>query len=177
MKIEIIIDMQNDFVYGKFKNKEAQKVVRRIQQRINRNDIFIFTQDTHDKGYFDTQESKLFPIHCEINTTGWDLVPELKQFQVRENCFVVQKNTFGSAVIPFSIRSILANKRLYPSCIDEINIYGVCTDICVISNVFILKANFPDISINVISHCCAGSTQEAHKTALNAMKGAGINVK
>ena len=120
----------------------------------------IFTLDTHEENYLDTQEGKQLPVpHCIKNTEGWMLVPQLRP--LAGGCMSVEKPTFGSTRLAH-----IVGKAGY----DEIELIGLCTDICVISNAMILKASVPETPISVDASCCAGVTPESHANALAAMK-------
>lgn len=167
MKILIVIDMQNDFITGMLGNPETVSVVDKVVNKINdfhtneKNGIIIATLDTHFENYLSTQEGKNLPIpHCIQGTDGWNLVDKIRN-SLSEKDVIINKNTFGAIELPDIIRKI--GKA------DEIQIVGVCTDICVISNAMILKAAFPEVPIKVMANCCAGITPEGHENALNAM--------
>lgn len=165
-KLLVVVDMQNDFVTGVLGTTEAQAIVEPMAEYIKNFDgDVIFTQDTHGSDYLDTQEGKKLPVvHCIEGTEGWELVPELKQFDDR----IFKKPTFGSLELcrriadPASAFSFMKY--------DEIQFCGVCTGICVISNVLMLKAFCPNMPIKVIERLCACVTPESHKTAIEAMR-------
>ena len=164
MKTLIVIDMQNDFVTGSLGTKEAQAIVpnvkRKIQDYYDRGDQVIFTMDTHDTDYLETQEGKMLPVeHCICETKGWEIVDGLEV----PDCIHVNKTSFGW-------------DGWYEFNYEEIELIGVCTDICVISNALILKAQFPEIKITVDASCCAGVTSELHEAALKVMRSCQINV-
>lgn len=169
-KTLIVIDMQNDFVdENVLGNKECKSVIPKIVEKMNNNkyDNIIFTQDTHQSNYLETQEGKKLPVpHCIENTPGWEVVDILKTTaaNVTDNISYITKNTFGSIDLPNMINT------------DEIHIVGVCTGICVISNTLLLKAHFPEKTIVVDSNCCACVTPQSHQTALEAMKMCQIDV-
>ena len=164
MKTLIVIDMQNDFVTGSLGTKEAQTIVpnvkKKIQEYADRGDQIIFTRDTHDTDYLETQEGKVLPVeHCIYPSKGWKIVDGLEV----PNCIHVNKTSFGWS-------------GWYELNYKEIELIGVCTDICVISNALILKAQFPEIKITVDASCCAGVTPELHEAALKVMRSCQINV-
>lgn len=177
MKILLMIDMQNDFINGALGNKEARAILPKVCERVrdfvsDNADCFFYTMDTHYENYLETREGRKLPVpHCIKNTFGWELSGQLKEMiaGVPENNRI-EKNTFGSETLPSIIRSAVGE-------IDEIEIIGVCTDICVISNAIILKAFFPEAKITVNGSLCAGTSEEAHKTALEAMKMCFIDIK
>ncbi len=167
MKFLIVVDMQNDFISGALGSKLAEAIVPNVVEKVKKYDgTVIFTRDTHFTNYMDTQEGKNLPAkHCIKDTTGWEICNELKPYVNK----VVDKITFGSVDLPDVIKS-------YGEEIEEIELCGLCTDICVISNAMILKATFPEVKIVVHGNCCAGVTEESHQTALNAMKAVQIDV-
>ena len=168
MKYLIVVDMQNDFISGSLGSELAKAIVPNVVQKVKNFDgKTIFTRDTHFADYMQTQEGKNLPVeHCIKDTKGWQICDELKPY-VND---VVDKITFGSVDLP----KILSD---YNEKIEEIELCGLCTDICVISNAMILKATFPEVKISVDSNCCAGVSVESHNTALNAMKAVQIEVK
>lgn len=168
MKYLIVVDMQNDFITGTLGSKLAKEIVSKVVEKVKNFDgKVIFTRDTHFAEYMQTQEGKNLPIeHCIKDTDGWQICDELKPY-VNE---VVDKITFGSITLPKILQD-------YNEEIEKIELCGLCTDICVISNAVILKAAFPEVKIEVDSSCCAGVSVESHNTALNAMKAVQIAVK
>ena len=169
MKLLIVIDMQNDFIDGALGSAMAQAVVEPVRQRILQaraaGDRVIFTRDTHGEDYLTTQEGRNLPVpHCIRGTQGWEISPLLPV----EDAPVVDKPTFGSLELP---RLVAAMPE-----VEEIELVGVCTDICVISNAMVLKAAFPEIPLSVRASCCAGVTEESHLRALGAMGACQIGV-
>lgn len=179
MKILIVIDMQKDFTTGVLGNPEtaaaagiAAEKIRAYRSEGNGVPV-IFTMDTHGEDYLETQEGKKLPIvHCVKNTDGWEIDPSVRAAAERTD-IILEKNSFGSLKLPKVIKETAADKF---SEIDSIELIGVCTDICVISNAMILKAAFPDIPIIVDGNCCAGVTPESHDNALKAMASCQIEV-
>lgn len=163
MKYLIVVDMQVDFITGSLGSKLAEAIVPNVVEKVKNYDgKVIFTRDTHFADYMQTQEGKKLPVeHCIKDTDGWQICDELKPY-VNE---VVDKITFGSVDLPQIITDA-----------DEIELCGLCTDICVISNAMILKATYPEVNIIVDSNCCAGVSTESHNTALDAMKAVQIDI-
>lgn len=163
MKYLIVVDMQVDFITGSLGSKLAEAIVPNVVEKVKNYDgKVIFTRDTHFADYMQTQEGKKLPVeHCIKDTDGWQICDELKPY-VNE---VVDKITFGSVDLPQIITDA-----------DEIELCGLCTDICVISNAMILKATYPEVNIIVDSNCCAGVSIESHNTALDAMKSVQIDI-
>lgn len=173
-KLLLVIDMQKDFVTGALANKEAEKIIGPIAGKIeayreNQNPVF-FTRDTHGEDYMETQEGRLLPVpHCKKDTDGWQIVDQLRPYAGEEN--VLDKPVFGCLQLPQWIAEKLGCAP------KEIELCGVCTDICVISNAMILKAAFPETVVTVDGAFCAGVTPESHQTALEAMKACQVIVK
>lgn len=164
MKVLVIVDMQNDFVTGPLGSPEAVNIIEPIRKRIDtyRNDpehsSILYTKDTHGTDYLETQEGRNLPVtHCIKDTPGWEIVKEL----YLPDCQVIEKTTFGS----FELAEVIAHLQS----VESIEITGVCTDICVVSNALILKARFPEIPIFVHADCCAGVSKESHEKALDTM--------
>ena len=188
MKVLVIIDLQNDFITGSLGTPKAQAIVHKVCEKIvNWDGEIIFTQDTHFVNYLDTQEGKKLPVvHCIKHTDGWKICNEVigalkyktnkrsgvlshghNETPQKYGYRVFEKDTFGSYDLVSSVSRI---KRFEEENISEIQLVGLCTDICVISNALILKSFLPEVPIIVDASCCAGVTPESHKNALEAMK-------
>lgn len=170
MKYLIVVDMQNDFVDGALGTKEAVAIVPAVKERIEKaldaGETVIFTRDTHEENYLETQEGKLLPVkHCIRGTEGWEIIPELKHYAAK----IFDKPTFGSR----ELGEYLSQQKD----IEEITVIGLCTDICVISNALLIKAFLLEVPIFVEKECCAGVTPESHENALKAMQSCQIMVK
>ena len=165
-KLLFVIDMQNDFIDGALGTKEAQSILPAVIERVRSFDgDVIFTRDTHFDDYMETQEGKNLPVpHCIKGTDGWKLCPQLEDFEGKR----FEKHTFGSVEC-----AAYAAKGGY----DQIELVGVCTDICVVSNALLIKAYLPETPIAVDSACCAGVTPESHKASLETMKMCQIDVR
>lgn len=173
-KYLIVVDMQNDFISGSLGTSEAIAIVPSAIEKISNYDgTVIFTKDTHFANYFDTQEGKNLPVkHCIKDTYGWELEEELKKFQKEKNCAVYEKTSFGSAELAQEMKNW--NKE---APITEIEIIGLCTDICVVSNALLLKAALPEVPIFVDASCCAGVTLSKHEAALAVMSSCQIGIR
>ncbi len=167
MKILIVVDMQNDFVSGALGSARAAAILPGVLEKVkNFKGRVIFTRDTHKEDYLDTQEGKRLPVvHCVENTEGWQIVNTLLPY-VRET---VDKPTFGS----LALAEMLKKEE---NEIEEIELCGLCTDICVISNAMLLKAALPEARIAVDASLCAGVTPESHEAALGAMRAVQIDI-
>ena len=168
MKFLIVVDMQNDFITGALGSKAAESIVPRVAKKIKDFDgKVIFTMDTHGENYLSSQEGKKLPVpHCIKSTWGWQICDELLPYAET----VIEKPTFGSTALPELILS-------FGEEIEEIELCGLCTDICVISNAMILKAAFPEVKITVDGSLCAGVTPQSHENALCAMRAVQIETK
>ena len=175
MKIVVIVDCQNDFITGSLGTPEAQAMIPRLVDKINHSSddtYFIFTKDTHYNNYLKTAEGKKLPIeHCIKNTEGWEIPAELTE-HFANSPFTIEKSTFGSYNLAKMIVEIIDSNDK----VEEIELCGLCTDICVVTNALILKTSFPNCNIVVNSKCCAGTTPEAHEAALVVMRSCQIEV-
>lgn len=165
-KILIVVDMQNDFIDGALGTPEAEAIVSNVVEKITHFDgDILYTRDTHFGNYMDTQEGKNLPVpHCIRDSLGWQIAAPVQAACDARNALGIDKLTFGSKDLP----KILTEE--YPEGLKSIELIGLCTDICVISNALLLKAFFPEIKISVDSSCCAGVTPQSHENALSAMK-------
>ena len=171
-KLLIVIDMQNDFVSGSLGTEEAKQIIPNVVDLVKRYDEdkyysgIIFTRDTHGKNYLNTTEGKYLPIkHCIEGTHGWCIIDELQEFTYA----IIDKNKFGYGDWVNYIYNM-------PKTPYEITLIGLVTDICVITNAVLLKTLLHDITIRVDASCCAGTTPEKHRAALEVMKSCQIEV-
>lgn len=170
-KVLCVIDMQNDFVSGSLGTPEARAIIPAVKAKVaeylRQGQEIIFTQDTHDEAYPETQEGRFLPImHCAEGTDGWNIVDEVMG-STPGDIKIFKKSTFGSLQLAEYLRDEV---------VSEIELIGVCTDICVVSNALILKAYLPETPITVDAACCAGVTPKKHKSALEVMRSCQINV-
>ena len=167
MKYLIVVDMQVDFITGSLGSSLATAIVPNVVEKVKNFDgRVIFTRDTHFQNYMETQEGRNLPVpHCIKDSEGWEICDELKPYVET----VVDKITFGSIELPEILRS-------FGEPIEKIELCGLCTDICVISNAMVLKAAFPEVPVTVDSSCSAGVSVESHNTALDAMRAVQIEV-
>lgn len=173
-KYLIIIDMQEDFIYGPLGSKEARTIVPAVIEKVKNFDgEVIFTKDTHRSNYLETQEGKNLPVeHCIAYSDGWDLIEPLEELQMKMRFPIYQKGTFGCVNLAIDLRAEDVKQH-----IEGIEIIGVCTDICVVSNALLLKAYLPEVPITVHANCCAGVTPEKHVSALEVMKSCQIIIQ
>jgi len=157
-KTLLVIDMQNDFIDGALGTKEAVAIVDNVKKKIEQyqanGDEIIFTRDTHQADYLQTNEGKHLPVeHCIQGTDGWQIPQDLQV----ENAIYIDKPSFGYM-------------KWDEYDLEEVEIVGLCTDICVVSNALIIKASYPEIKVTVDASCCAGVTPGSHEAALTTMK-------
>ena len=170
MKLLVVIDMQNDFVTGVLGTKEAQEILPLVNEKIAQAQRVIYTLDTHGEDYLSTQEGRKLPVvHCVKGTWGHMLADGLL---VKDGSEKIEKPTFGSVALGETVRGMLERAE-----IDSVELIGVCTDICVISNAMLLKAYCPELPVLVDASCCAGVTPQSHETALNAMRACQIAIE
>ena len=169
MKILIVVDMQKDFIDGALGTAEAvaivPSVIEKIKEYENSDSLVIYTKDTHFENYMDTREGRHLPVpHCIKGTAGHEIPDEI----LRGHDLIIEKPTFGSTELVRYLESVE---------FDEIELIGLCTDICVVSNALLIKARFPEREVSVDSSCCAGVTPATHEAALTTMKMCQINVR
>ena len=170
MRLLVVVDMQNDFIDAALGTKEAVAIVPAVISKIksfrDSGGTVVFTRDTHHENYLQTQEGKNLPVvHCVEGTDGWQISSKIDVADSR----IFDKPTFGSLS--------LADYAATLEGLEEIELVGLCTGICVISNALLLKARLPEVRITVDSSCCACVTPESHQTALNAMRLCQIYIK
>lgn len=161
-KLLVVVDMQNDFVGGALGSVEAQRILPEVNQKIAEAELVVYTLDTHFEDYLSTQEGKNLPVvHCIKGTWGHELAEGLL---VREDGKRIEKPTFGSVELGEYVKELYTGGR-----ISGVELVGVCTDICVISNALLIKAYCPELTVSVAAHSCAGVTPESHENALKTM--------
>ena len=167
MKYLIVVDMQNDFIDGALGSPQAQAIVPYVEELIRHFDgTVLFTRDTHTGDYMNTQEGHHLPVpHCIHGTEGWQIRPELETLRTTAP---IDKPTFGSADLIEVLKQA--------SDIESVLFVGLCTDICAISNVMLVKAFFPEVPVYVDARGCAGVTPESHTCALKAMEAVQVTI-
>ena len=172
-KILVVVDMQNDFIDGSLGTEEARNIVEPVCEKIIEfgGQIFV-TQDTHSDNYLETLEGRHLPVeHCIANTECWLINSFIRNALKSKNYAFIEKEIFGSMKLVDQIAKIL-DKGVKGS----IEIVGLCSDICVVSNALMLRSAFPNTEITVDASCCAGVTPDKHKAAMEVMKSCQINV-
>lgn len=169
----IVVDMQNDFIDGTLGTKEAQAIVPKVVKKIEEFEgLLLFTKDTHEENYLETQEGRNLPVkHCIRGTEGWELHPDIAKWVEREE-LVTEKAGFGSTELSAMLGMFSMDVK-----VNSITLVGLCTDICVISNAIMLKSFVREVPIIVDASCCAGVTPESHENALRAMEMCQITVE
>lgn len=174
-RLLVVIDMQNDFVTGSLGTKEAETIVPSVVAKIKAykkaGSQIIYTRDTHEENYLETSEGRKLPVkHCVKGTWGWELAEEIQKTVISPEQ-IYDKGTFGSVALAEKIKEEREKDTEL-----EVELVGVCTDICVISNALLLKAYVPEMPITVDASCCAGVTTESHCKALATMKMCQIDI-
>ncbi len=173
-RLVVVVDMQKDFIDGALGSFEAVKIVdnckRRLQKAAADSDIVIFTRDTHGEDYMQTEEGKNLPVeHCLKGSAGWEIDSALTEEVPGARVF--DKETFGSRNLGEAAAELVSKGE-----IDSIELFGLCTDICVISNALLIKAFCPNTPVYVDASCSAGVTPESHDTAIKAMESCQIHI-
>lgn len=168
----VVVDIQKDFVDGALGTAEAVAIVENAAKKIREFDGEIFvTYDTHFENYMETAEGAKLPVpHCIKGTEGWELNADIADALADKKYTAVEKITFGSTELPELVKKAVGDEDF------DVMLIGLCTDICVVSNALILKANFPEKEVYVDAACCAGVTVDTHNAALTTMKMCQINV-
>lgn len=165
-KILLVIDFQNDFIDGSLGTKEAHAIIGNVVKKIDSYEEKnrFATQDTHFEDYLSTQEGKNLPVlHCQKSTFGWEIRKEAQLGFAK----IFEKNSFGSVELAQFVKA---------QDVDEVELIGICTDICVVSNALLIKAFAPEVKIKVDVSCCAGVTPESHLAAIETMKSCQIEM-
>ena len=168
MKFLIVVDMQNDFITGSLGTKEAEAILPKVLEKIRayRPEQIFVTQDTHPDNYLETNEGRHLPVaHCIAGSEGHALNPLVAEALegVPADHFIC-KPTFGSTLLVEKLKTAVGTET------PEIELVGLCTGICVLSNAILCKATFPESDVSVDAACCACVTPQSHDTALSAMK-------
>ena len=163
-KTLIVVDMQNDFIDMALGTKEAVAIVPNVKAKIDAyakaGHQIIYTRDTHEENYLDTPEGRKLPVpHCIRGTKGWQIADGL----YIDGCKIIDKPNFGWP-------------NWKDEALEDVELIGLCTDICVVSNALIIKAAFPEASVKVDAACCAGVTPESHDAALLTMRMCQIDI-
>jgi len=172
MKILIVVDVQHDFVDGSLGTPEARAIIPHVRAKIaayaSRRDVIIFTRDTHGDDYLDTPEGKALPVvHCISGTQGWEIYGGLDSGC---ECLHIDKPAFGWSHWQDTLEPFIDGA-------DEIELIGLCTDICVVTNALLIKTAFPEVKITADASCCAGVTPESHTAALKVLRMCQVNVE
>lgn len=171
-KLLIVIDMQNDFIDGALGTPEAVAIVENVKAKIRSYPAadILATKDTHETHYLQTQEGKNLPVeHCIKGSKGWEIREDIAE--LLDGVKIYEKPTFGSVAMALDVAEISQDEEI------EVEMVGLCTDICVVSNALLLKAMMPEVKISVDPSCCAGVTPESHEAALETMKMCQVGVK
>lgn len=171
----VVVDMQKDFIDGSLGTEEARGIVEKVKEKILSypKEMVYATLDTHGEDYLSTQEGKMLPVpHCIKGTEGWGLHPILKDLILPDHFF--EKGSFGSLSLAEFMRELFRQQDSMEGA--SIELVGLCTDICVVSNALLLKAFLPEVPISVDSSCCAGVTKEKHLAALETLRSCQVEI-
>ena len=170
-KLLLVIDMQNDFIDGSLGTKEAEAIIENVKAKIlayPARDV-IATLDTHEANYLNTQEGRNLPVeHCIRGTEGWRIRSDIAELLTEAKLY--EKPTFGSVRLAEDLKTLSETEEI------ELELVGLCTDICVASNALLLKAMMPEVRISVGASCCAGVAPEKHAAALETMRSCQIYI-
>lgn len=184
MKILIVIDMQNDFISGPLGSPEAKAIVPMVAEKIRScagdDTLVLFTKDTHDEAYLNTYEGKRLPVpHCIRGTDGWKINKEISKAAKGTGIALYNSATvINSRILKSNFASIelAALVKYYQDVAESVELVGVCTDICVVSNAILIKTMCPDLPVVVDASCCAGTSPAKHQAALQTMESCQIDV-
>ena len=170
MRILVVVDMQNDFIYGSLGSLLTQNVVSNVVAKVaeyqDKDDVILYTRDTHYNDYLETPEGIKLPVkHCICGTEGWEIIPELNPEDNNSKWVIIDKPIFGSVDL-----------MDYFDDNDEIEFCGVCTDICVVSTALMAKSYYPNAKISVDPKCCAGTSINNHLSAIDVMRSCQIDI-
>ena len=176
----IVVDMQRDFVSGALGSEQARAIVpavcARIRQAHAEGTQVLFTLDTHGEDYLSTREGRFLPVpHCISGTVGWTLEPAVAA-ECTHGMASFEKPTFGSTELAHHVAQLALSQSAPDGRGMTIELCGVCTDICVVSNALLLKAALPEADFIVQAALCAGVTPQKHEAALETMRSCQIQV-
>lgn len=169
-KALVVIDMQKDFIDGALGSPQAQaivpKVVDKVKTYASKGEKIILTMDTHKEDYMETQEGEFLPVpHCLYGTDGWNITEALRNLFDISQFTTFCKETFGSIELAQALKGY-----------DEIELVGLVSSICVISNALLIKAYWPEAKITVDAACTAGVSDDDYKASLCVMRMCHINI-
>ena len=168
-RLLVVVDYQKDFVDGALGFPGAEKleapICEKILQYKNNGDDVVYTMDTHGEDYLETLEGRILPVpHTVEGTPGWELYGNVKQ--ALEGCREFRKPTFPSGALYEYLKG-----KAYAS----VELVGLVSNMCVISNAVMVKAALPNAEIFVDINCTASFDAELNQKALDVM--AGFHVK
>ena len=168
-----VIDYQNDFVDGALGFPGAEKLDAGIAAKIRAYGPgrVLFTRDTHFDNYLDTREGRLLPVvHCIKGTHGWALYGETARAIEEIGAPGIDKLVFGMDVTDPATASVL------PETADEIELVGLVSNICVVSNACVLQAKYPEARIIVDAKLTASMDPQMHEKVLDVLEGFQVQV-
>lgn len=178
-KVLVVVDVQNDFAkggalaYAYPERSNTDGIIAKVKEFISNGDVVIATRDTHHDNYMDTLEGKNLPIpHCIHQTDGWELVGQLQTLANMNEIAVVDKPTFGTSLVGQFIREVV--DKYGP--IEEIDVCGYVTSICVLANCVMLRAYMPNQKIVLLQDLCGDINEDSHKAAITVLRNQQIEI-
>ena len=168
-----VIDYQNDFVDGALGFPGAEKLDAGIAAKVRSygEGHVLYTRDTHFENYLSTREGRLLPIvHCIKGTPGWELYGETAKACAEVSAPAIDKLAFGMDVTDPTTANLL------PESADEIELVGLVSNICVISNACVLQSKYPEARIIVDARLTASMDPVMHEKVLDVLEGFQVKV-
>ncbi len=168
-----VIDYQNDFVDGALGFPGAEKLDEKIAAKVRAygEGHVLFTRDTHFENYLNTREGRNLPVvHCVRGTHGWQVYGETAKALAQVKAKAIDKLVFGMDT------SDPATAEVLPEQADEIELVGLVSNICVVSNAVVLQSKYPEATIVVDAGCTDSFDKELHRKVLDVLEGFQVRV-
>ena len=168
-----VIDYQNDFVDGALGFPGAEKLDEKIAAKVRaygRGHV-LFTRDTHFDNYLSTREGRNLPVeHCIKGSSGWQVYGETAAALKEVEAAAIDKLVFGMDVTDSAIAAVLPERA------DEIELVGLVSNICVVSNACVLQSRYPEATIMVDAACTDSFDKALHEKVLDVLQGLQVKV-
>ena len=168
-----VIDYQNDFVDGALGFPGAEKLDEKIAARVREygKGHVLFTRDTHFDNYLQTREGRNLPVvHCVKGTPGWQVYGQTAQALAEVEAPGIDKLVFGMDVTDPATAAVLPDRA------DEIELVGLVSNICVVSNAVVLQSKYPEAVITVNAACTDSFDKDLHAKVLDVLEGFQVRV-